>query len=162
MFGLFSRIGGSLWRYVGGPLVARDARATAAAARRIRTTLFAQEPDGEGSTSEDAARFGEALERFALSDADLGRIHRAQAVRFYLFTGAALFAASFGTTSAYLTFGAPIALLAALMALLFLLVGAQGGLRAWQVRERRLSSFGEWLHTPRAWLPPMFQKQGEL
>jgi hypothetical protein len=59
------------------------------------------------------------VRRFRLSDADGQRLHRQHAGRFYFLFGGALFALAFGTTSAFVAFGPALALLAALLALLF-------------------------------------------
>jgi hypothetical protein len=96
------------------------------------------------------------VRRFRLSDADGQRLHRQHAGRFYFLFGGALFALAFGTTSAFVAFGPALALLAALLALLFLAGAAGSSLRAWQIRERRLGSFGEWAKTPTAWFPSIF------
>ena len=96
------------------------------------------------------------VRRFRPSDADGQRLHRQHAGRFYFLFGGALFALAFGTTSAFVAFGPALALLAALLALLFLAGAAGSSLRAWQLRERRLGSFGEWAKTPTAWFPSIF------
>ena len=95
------------------------------------------------------------VRRFRLTDADLRTLHRRHAARFYFLFGGALFALTFGRPSAFVTFGPALALLAVLLALLFLAAAAGSSLRAWQLRERRLSSFGEWTRRPRAWFPPI-------
>lgn len=91
---------------------------------------------------------------FGLTDADLRTLHRRHAARGYFLAGGALFAASFGATGALVTSGPALAALALLLALLFLAGAARGAFRAWQIRERRLGAFGEWVKTPAAWVPP--------
>jgi len=94
--------------------------------------------------------------RFGLAEADLRNLHRRHAGWFTFLFGDALFALAFGATTAFATFGWRPALLAVLLALLFLAGAAGHSLRAWQLRERRLGSFGEWARRPRAWWPPPF------
>lgn len=100
--------------------------------------------------------FAGGVRRFGLTDADLRSLHRRHAARCYLLFGGALFALAFGATSALVTFGPALAALAALLALLFLAGAAGHSLRAWQLRERRLGPFGEWVRRPGAWWPPPF------
>ena len=104
----------------------------------------------------DPADFAGWVRRFGLTDAGLRTLHRRHAARCYLLFGGALFAASFGATSAYLTFGGALAMLAILMALWFVAGAAGSALRAWQIRQRRLCAFGEWAKTPAAWFPSLF------
>lgn len=103
----------------------------------------------------EPADFARWVQYYRLTDADLRRLHRRHAVRCYGLFGGALFALGFGATRAYLAFGWALALLAVLLALLFLAGAARSALRAWQIRERRLDSFGAWARTPAAWLPPL-------
>lgn len=103
----------------------------------------------------EPADFAHWVQYYRLTDADLRRLHRRHAVRCYGLFGGALFALGFGATRADLAFGWALALLAVLLALLFLAGAARSALRAWQIRERRLDSFGAWAKTPAAWLPPL-------
>lgn len=96
--------------------------------------------------------------RFGLTEADLRRLHRRHAARCALLAGGALFALAFGATAAFAAFGGGPALLAVLLALLFLAGAAGHSLRAWQLRERRLGSFGEWASRPGAWVPSFFSE----
>ena len=100
--------------------------------------------------------FADAVQVFKLTDAQLRGLHRGHAARFYFLFGGALFALSFGATAAFLAGGPARALLAVLLALLFLATAAGSSLRAWQLRERHLHSFEDWIHQPRAWFPSIF------
>ena len=104
----------------------------------------------------EPADFAHWVQYYRLTDADLRRLHRRHAARGYGLFGGALFALGFGATRAYLAFGWALALLAVLLALLFLAGAAHSALRAWQIRERRLRAFGEWVKTPAAWFPTLF------
>lgn len=96
------------------------------------------------------------VRRYRLTEADLHRLHRRHAWRCYSLLAGALFALAFGATSA-LASGGELALLAVLWALLFLAGAASGSLRAWQIRQRRLGSLGDWLRQPHGWFPPLTQ-----
>ena len=104
----------------------------------------------------EPADFAGWVRRFGLTGADLRALHRRHAARFTFLAGGALFALAFGATAALVTCGPARAALAALLALLFLAGAAGHSLRAWQIRERRLGSFGEWVRTPAAWFPTLF------
>lgn len=140
------RVGAAVWRLFGGRSLARHGPL---ARRRPWAPIDAAAGDA-------AHRFQAAVCQYGLTEADLRRRHRYEAVRCYVLLGGALFAASFGATSAYLTFGSARAILAVLLALWFVAGAAGGALRAWQIRQRRLCAFGEWAKTPAAWLPPFF------
>ena len=141
------RAGSSVWRFFGGRSLARNGPP----ARRRPPA-----PDERVPAGDAAHRFRAAVRRYGLSEADLRRRHRREALRCHVLLGGALFAASFGATSAYLAFGGALALLAVFLALFFVVGAAQSALRAWQIRERRLGAFGEWVRTPAAWWPPFF------
>jgi hypothetical protein len=104
----------------------------------------------------EPADFAGWVRRFGRTDAELQALHRRHAARFTFLAGGALFALAFGATAALVTCGPARAALAALLALLFLAGAAGHSLRAWQIRERRLGSFGEWVRTPAAWFPTLF------
>ena len=103
----------------------------------------------------EPADFAGWVRHFGLTDAELRTLHRRRAARFYFLFGGALFALAFGATAAFATFGPARAALAVLLALLFLAGAAGHSLRAWQVRERRLGAFGEWVRRPETWFPPV-------
>lgn len=106
----------------------------------------------------EPADFAHWVQYYRLTDADLRRLHRRHAVRCYGLFGGALCALGFGATTAFITFGAGLALVDGLLALLFLAGAAGHSLRAWQLRERRLGSFGEWASRPGAWVPSFFSE----
>ncbi|MER2600791.1 MAG: hypothetical protein ABTR27_00365 [Candidatus Competibacter phosphatis] len=108
--------------------------------------------------SDERARFTAAVDQYGLTPADLRRIRRTHTLRFYGRVGAACFALSFSVTSATLTFGGFVALLAVLLALLFLAASVQSSLRVWQIREGRLATFGEWVRSPAVWFPPFWER----
>ena len=141
------RAGSSIWRFFGGPGLARNGPP----ARRRPSA-----PDERAPAGDDAQRFRAAVRQYRLDEAALRRRYRREAVRCYVLLGGALFAASFGATSARFTFGGALAMLAILMALCFVAGAARSAFRAWQIRERRLGAFGEWVRTPAAWCPSFF------
>jgi hypothetical protein len=104
----------------------------------------------------EPADFAGWVRHFGRTDAELRTLHHRHAARCYFLFGGALFALAFGATRAFVTFGPALAALAVLLALLFLAGAAGHSLRAWQVRERDLHSFGAWARRPRAWFPPIF------
>ena len=108
--------------------------------------------------SDARARFTAAVDQYGLTPADLRRIRRTHTLRFYGRVGAACFALSFSVTSAYFTFGGFVALLAVLLALLFLAASVQSSLRVWQIRGGRLATFGEWVRSPAVWFPPFWER----
>ncbi|MBK8751726.1 MAG: hypothetical protein IPL99_08775 [Candidatus Competibacteraceae bacterium] len=138
------------WRWAGG--------------KTYPPVTVAQRP-GAGGRREPAAGpdpgepvgFADAVQFFNVTDAQLRGLHRRHAARFYFLLGGALFALSFGVTTAFLRGGPARALLAVLLALLFLAAAAGSSLRAWQIRERHLHAFGDWIHRPRAWFPPIVE-----
>ena len=121
------------WRLPGG-----GTRLPWAGGRRERPAAPAEPTD-----------FAGWVRRFGLTDAELRTLHRRHAARFTFLFGGALFALAFGATAALVTFGPALAALAVLLALLFLAGAASHALRAWQIRERRLGSFGEWVRNAR-------------
>lgn len=125
-----------------------DTACTVVKAHRTETP-----PPAEGSESE---AFAQAVQEYGRSETDLKNLHRYHTVRVYALTAGALFTLAYSLTTAFLTYGAGIGGLAVLLALLFLAGAAQSSLRAWQLRERRLGSFSEWLRQPRVWFPFLF------
>ena len=138
------RVGSVVWRFFGGRSLVRNGPP---AHRR---------PPAPALAGDDARRFEDALRRFGVSETALRQRHRREVVRCYVLFGGALFAVSFGATSARFTFGGALAILAILMALWFVAGAARSAFRAWQIRERRLGAFGEWVRTPAAWCPSFF------
>ena len=143
---LVRRAGSSVWRFFGGRSLVRN---------RPPARRRPPAPD-EMPAGDDAQRFRAAVRQYRLDEAALRRRYRREAIRCHVLLGGALFAASFGATSAYLTFGGALAMLAILMALWFVAGAAGSALRAWQIRQRRLCAFGEWAKTPAAWFPSLF------
>lgn len=143
---LVRRAGASVWRFFGGRSLVRNGPPA-----RRRPPAPDEMPAGD-----DAQRFRAAVRQYRLDEAALRRRHRHEALRCHVLLGGALFAASFGATSAYLAFGGALALLAILLALWFVAGAAQSAFRAWQIRQRRLCAFGEWAKTPAAWFPSLF------
>lgn len=135
-----------VWKLFGGKSHKRDFQIGRAAAADLYTAARRPEtrPDG----------FEDCVLAYGLSDRDLSRLHRQHAWQCYVFSGGGVFAATFGATSALAHSGALIGMLALLLALLFFARAAQHSLRAWQIRERRLGAFGEWLRRPGVWFPP--------
>lgn len=131
--------------------------------RDVRPVTVTQRP-GAGGWRESSAGpdpgepdgFADAVQAFNVTDAELQSLHRRHTARFYFLFGGALFALAFGATAAFLRGGPARALLAVLLALLFLAAAAGHSLRAWQIRERQLHSFEAWMDQPRAWFPPIF------
>lgn len=142
-----------VWRWFGGQSAQRDYRqvkdAVRDAANRRREPSTDSNPDGP-------LDFESHVRHRRLTEADLRRLRRQHASQFYFLFGCALFALAFGATTAFVAFGPALAALAVLLALLFLAHAAARSLRAWQIRERRLGSFGEWLRRPGTWFPPLF------
>lgn len=148
----FRRWGVSVWRLFVGARFVGIGHQTAVRAR-IATPSPAMEP-----VSDARARFTAAVDQYGLTPADLRRIRRTHTLRFYGRVGAACFALSFSVTSAYLTFGGFVALLAVLLALLFLAASVQSSLRVWQIRGGRLATLGEWVRSPAVWFPPFWER----
>lgn len=144
-FGFFGRL-------LGGKTSPPDPRRLTGATRAWAASPRARPARSRAAEAEGFAR---AVRDHGLTGADLRRLHRQYALHGYALTAGALFALAFGVTTAFLTFGPALALLAVLLALLFLAAGAASSLRAWQLRERRLGAFGEWARRPRAWFPPL-------
>lgn len=144
------RWGLPIWRLIGGARFVGIGHQTAQ--REQTPTPFAE------FVSDDTARFMAAVDQYGLTPADLRRIRRTHTLRFYGRVGAAWFALSFSVTSATLTFGGVVALLAVLLALIFLAAGIQSSLRAWQIRVGRLGTLGEWVRSPTAWFPPFWER----
>ena len=138
-----------LWRWAGGQT---DSPVTPAQGRWAEGR---REP-AAGSNPGEPDGFADSVQFFNVTDAQLQSLHRRHAARFYFRFGGALFALSFGATAAFLAGGPARALLAVLLALLFLATAAGSSLRAWQLRERHLHSFEDWIHQPRAWFPSIF------
>lgn len=143
----------AVWRWCGGRGYQRDCRHVKDAADAAATGRRDPRADAHPGGPLD---FADYVRQYRLTDADLRRRQRRLAIEFYLLFGAALFALGFGATTAVVTFGPGLALVDGLLALLFLAGAAARSLRAWQIRERRLGSFGEWARRPREWFPPPF------
>ncbi|MBL8260055.1 MAG: hypothetical protein JNM60_09635 [Candidatus Competibacteraceae bacterium] len=142
-------IAGVAWRLVGGKGHERDFRKLERAGRSAAANLLARAP------AEPLADFEACVRAYGLDDRGLRRLHRRHARQFYFFAGGGLFAATFGATAAFQQSEA-LGLLAVLLALLFWAVATRHALRAWQIRERRLGGYGEWLRRPGTWFPPLF------
>lgn len=142
-----------LWRLTGGQSYPQARRPGVAGQRRWARWRRARsagpdpsEPDG----------FEGYVRHFQLTEAELRRLHRHHALQCYGWFGGALFALGFGVTTAVLTEGALLGLSTCWLGWLLLAAAAGSSLRAWQLRERRLGSFGEWTHRPREWFPSLF------
>lgn len=143
------RVFGAVWRFFGGETHRRQLQHVQGAAR----DLLARSDTNPPTAAPPLQQFEDFQRFYRVSELDLRVLHRQRAAQVYFLAGCALFAVAFGATSAWLRSGPPLAALAVLLALLFLAVAARHSLRAWQIRERRLGSFGEWLRRPRVWFP---------
>lgn len=139
----------SLWRFVGGSLYTRAYRHAQAGVALLKQTWS----EKIAAPMERDRTFQDKVAEYQLSEADLHTLYRQHTGFFYVLVGCALFTLGFSTATAFSIFGFGGAGVTVLMALLFLAKAAAHSLRCWQLQERRLRSFREWLQQPRCWFP---------
>lgn len=141
-----------VWQFMGGSLYERAYQESHQAVAWFKTEWA----NKITRSTEPNRTFQAYVTEYQLTEADLGRIYRRHRGFFYFLVGCALLALGYSTSAAFSTFGTGMAGVTVLMALLFLANAARHSLRCWQIQERRLGSFREWLHQPCAWFPLNF------
>lgn len=141
-----------IWVFFGGALFKR----TYGESRQAIAFLKAAWANTRRHPLEPHRTFQAYVAEYQLTEADLDCIYRRHRGFFYFLVGCALLALGYSTSAAFSTFGTGMAGVTVLMALLFLANAARHSLRCWQIQERRLGSFREWLHQPCAWFPLNF------
>ncbi|MGB4946995.1 MAG: hypothetical protein WBQ05_07335 [Candidatus Competibacter denitrificans] len=142
------RFAQGVWHFFGGRLFERTYRESRQALALLKDRRVV------GAYQQEQRRpFHSYVIDYDLTESDLRCLYQQHQGFFYFFTLCAFFALGFGVSTAFSTFGVGMALLAFLVALLFLAQAARHSLRCWQIQQRRLGSFQEWFRQPRFWFP---------
>ena len=137
------------WRLVGGSLLTRSVQET-------RTAWALWRSVRPNSVNLPPRPFADWVADYQLTEADLSVLYRRHQGFCYALGLGGLFSLGYGTATVFATFGWGWAIATLLLSGLFLVRAAGHSLRCWQIKERRLSSFTEWLKQPLVWIPSSF------